>query len=154
MADTMTVANRFLSLAEERGATLSPMQLLKLVYIAHGWTLALYGRPLIRDKVEAWQYGPVIPKLYNRIRHYRGGPVADKIAITAPEGLTPEEDSMIVQVDKIYGGMNGPQLSRLTHAPGTPWAQTYKAGDFGITIPDDTIRDHYVQLAHERRNAQ
>ncbi len=31
------------------------MQLIKLVYLCHGWTMGLYSRPLI-ENVEAWQY--------------------------------------------------------------------------------------------------
>ncbi|MBV9510077.1 MAG: DUF4065 domain-containing protein, partial [Caulobacteraceae bacterium] len=80
MHDSRTVANRFLELARERGQMLTPMQLLKLVYIAHGWMLGLAGRPLIRDEVQAWQYGPVIPPLYNAVRSYRRDPVSQSLA--------------------------------------------------------------------------
>ncbi|WP_131993555.1 type II toxin-antitoxin system antitoxin SocA domain-containing protein [Dokdonella fugitiva] len=40
------------------------MQLLKLVYLCHAWTLGLLGRPLLREEVQAWRYGPVFPALY------------------------------------------------------------------------------------------
>src|SRR5437870_2146380 len=43
MHDSRTVANHFLRLAREKGDFLTPMQVLKLVYIAHGWMLGLYG---------------------------------------------------------------------------------------------------------------
>ena len=62
MYDSRTVANEFLKLADKDNDTLTPMQLLKLVFIAHGWCLGLLGRHLIKDSIEAWQYGPVIPK--------------------------------------------------------------------------------------------
>lgn len=35
MHDSRIIANRFLELAERNGDTLTPMQVLKLVYIAH-----------------------------------------------------------------------------------------------------------------------
>ena len=38
------------------------MQVLKLVYYCHAWMLGLYGRPLIRQPIEAWRYGPVVPE--------------------------------------------------------------------------------------------
>jgi uncharacterized phage-associated protein len=56
-----TVANRFLELAEAEGRSLTPLQLMKLVYIAHGWMLGIHQRPLIKDHIEAWKLGPVIP---------------------------------------------------------------------------------------------
>lgn len=146
MHDSRTVANRFLALSNERGDALTPMQLLKLVYIAHGWMLGLYGRPLIRDQVQAWQYGPVIPRLYNAVRDYRGQPVTRPLS--APnEVLSGQEDDVICQVYEIYGSKTGPALSRLTHAEGTPWALTYVDGEFGVVIPTDLIEDHYHRLA-------
>lgn len=151
MADTITVANRFLELARERGDTLTPMQLLKLVYIAHGWMLGLYGRPLIRDEVQAWQYGPVVPRLYNAVRKFRSLPVEGPLSSRQAEPLDRHEDSIIEQVYRIYGQMSGPALSRLTHAVGTPWAKTFRDGEFGVVIPNDIIEDHYSRLAEARQ---
>jgi uncharacterized phage-associated protein len=148
MHDSRTIANRFLELARERGDTLTPMQLLKLVYIAHGWMLGLYGRPLIRDEIQAWQYGPVIPRLYNSMRVYGGGSVTSPVNAPAGDQLTTDERDIIGQVYDAYGARSGPSLSRLTHAAGTPWQLTYIPGEFGTEIPQDLIEDHYRRLAN------
>lgn len=147
MHDSRTIANRFLDIARKRHDTLTPMQVLKLVYIAHGWMLGLYGRPLIRDDVQAWQYGPVIPTLYNAMREYRGSPVTRDLRAIADDPLDRAEMDIVRQVYDLYGKKSGPALSRLTHAPGTPWALTYEVGEFGVVIPTDIIEDHYQQLA-------
>ncbi|MCX7585008.1 Panacea domain-containing protein [Phenylobacterium sp. 58.2.17] len=146
MHDSRIIANRFLELAERNGDTLTPMQVLKLVYIAHGWMLGLHGRALIRDRVEAWQYGPVIPVLYNAMRRFGGSAVAGRLA-ASPETLTAEEEDIVEQVYAEYGRFTGPQLSRLTHAIDTPWDLTYRPGEFGVQISDDLVEDHYRQLA-------
>lgn len=150
MDNALTVANRFIELADKEGKKLTPMQLLKLVYIAHGWTLGLYREPLIYDEVQAWQYGPVIPRLYNAIRQFKDQPV-DRPLSTPQEELTAPELDVIRQVYKIYGHMSGPQLSRLTHAADSPWEQIYRAGKFGAVIPNDTIKKHYAKLAKTRQ---
>ena len=150
MHDSRTIANRFLALAQERGKQLTPMQLLKLVYIAHGWSLGLYGRALTRDTVEAWQYGPVIPRLYSAIRSYRSSPVTAPLLAPADDHLSPIDESVICQTFDIYGSQSGPGLSRLTHAANTPWHQVYRSGEFGIEIPNDIIADHYQRLAANR----
>jgi uncharacterized phage-associated protein len=147
MASAVTVADRFLALARERGKTLTPMQLLKLVYIAHGWSLGLYGMPLIRDEVQAWQYGPVIPRLYNAVKSYRSQPVEGLIHPAEDGGLDARESSVIRQVYEKYGDLSGPALSRLTHAPDTPWDLVYRPGAHGLVIPNDMIEDHYSRLS-------
>lgn len=148
MNDSKKVANRLLEIAAEAGDTLTPMQLLKLVYICHGWMLGLYGVPLIRDQIQAWKYGPVIPKLYDAVRHFRSQPVVGPLPISGPDGdLIGIEDQVIRQSYDIYGKMSGPALSRLTHMPGTPWDQSFRPDEMAIEISNDLIEDHYQTLA-------
>jgi len=132
------------------------MQILKLVYIAHGWSLGLYGRPLIDEPVEAWQYGPVIPSLYRSMKGAGAGPVAGPLPIgfDGPERhIDTQQLQLVDDVYRLYGHMTGPQLSRITHAPNTPWQQTYRAGALGQRIPVDLIADHYARLSRERAPA-
>jgi len=46
--DAKIVANYFLDLADRDHVFVSPLKLQKLVYLAHGWSLALRGRPLLK----------------------------------------------------------------------------------------------------------
>lgn len=149
MADARIVANRFLELARGQGRSLTPMQILKLVYIAHGWMLGLNRRPLISQPVEAWQYGPVVRDVYNGVRNNGRSPVESPM--WAPEEkLDYVEDDMVQQVFKIYGQMDGIALSNITHMPETPWAKTYQHGQFGTVISNDLIGAHYQRLSRER----
>lgn len=153
MADARVVANRFLELASAEERALTPMQVLKLVYIAHGWNLALFDRPLIDQPVEAWQYGPVIRDLYNAMKGFGGGyvhgPLGTGFGANGDE-LTANEDDLIGQVFRLYGRMNGVALSRITHAANTPWSQVYTPGRHGTVIPTDLISNHYERLSRER----
>lgn len=149
MADARVVANRFLDLANAEQRALTPMQLLKLVYIAHGWMLGLTGRPLIDQKVEAWQYGPVVRDVYNATRNFGRNAVVGHLASMAGT-LADEERSIVDQVFSLYKHMDGIALSNITHRADTPWAKTYTAGQFGTTIPNDLIAEHYRKLSKER----
>ncbi|AVW92216.1 Panacea domain-containing protein [Celeribacter baekdonensis] len=61
--DARQIANWFVVRAQREGRTLSIMSLLKLTYIAHGWHLEMQEVPLFSNRIEAWQYGPVIPEV-------------------------------------------------------------------------------------------
>jgi uncharacterized phage-associated protein len=63
---SMSVARLFLEKAPTSGVQdLTPMKILKLTYLAHGWHLCYTDSPLILDQVQAWKYGPVVPSVYH-----------------------------------------------------------------------------------------
>jgi len=150
---SLQVAQYLIDKAAEDKNTLTPMQLLKLVYMCHGWMLGIHSRPLIKDRVEAWRYGPVIPDLYHSIKHYRDKPVQklggfwNKAKFDADE-FDPDEKSIMDQVYDLYGKYTGIQLSALTHQSGTPWDVSYNESERNISISDDIIQNYYWGLAN------
>lgn len=159
------VANEFLKIAKAEGKDLTPMKLQKLVYFAHGWYLALTGDPLISERVEAWQYGPVIPSLYRQFKEYGnasiGFPALDsRWDGSRPTFVVPSLDIMgspsvrekarqvIRKVWELYGGFTPFRLSNATHAPDGPWAQVYRDGCKSTIIPDEAIKEYFRGLAH------
>lgn len=157
--DPKAVANYILECAQEDGEKISPMKLLKLTYLAHGWTLGLTGQPLITEHPEAWRYGPVIPSLYHDFKEYGHSPVdrwarwpdwsGDVPTYTVPK-LSHASDMILSIIQKVwstYKRYSGEQLSALTHQKGTPWYITWheKGGKdrLGTDIADDLIQSHY-----------
>lgn len=141
----LTVAKKILETCREAGKSLTPLQIIKLTYIAHGWTLALLDRPLVDERAEAWQYGPVLPKLYQAVKEYRSLTIGDVPGATN-ETIDQDASNIIDQVCELYGDMTGLQLSSLTHQKGTPWEQTWKPRERSSIIPDSLIKSHYLEL--------
>ncbi|MCY4000360.1 MAG: DUF4065 domain-containing protein, partial [Bacteroidetes bacterium] len=73
--DAHKTAIQILFIASHSGRNLTPMQLIKLSYIAHGWTLGISGEPLFNDTVEAWRYGPVVPDIYHTYKEFGHSPI-------------------------------------------------------------------------------
>ena len=139
-----TVANKFIEIARsDGGKKLTPMQLIKLVYISHGWTLALIDRQLVMEDVEAWQYGPVIADLYHALKEYRSGPVDNKIPDPHDRDFDPQQESIVKQVYDIYSKYSGTQLSALTHQKDTPWDVTRRTYGQSAVIPQEWIKEHF-----------
>lgn len=160
--DAKSVANFFLSLAKSEGEAISPMKLQKLVYYAHGWYAGYTGKPLINERVEAWQYGPVIPSLYHEFKHCGAGPItslATDFVDMEIEVVPPPADAgvqkFLQNVWTSYGRFTGIRLSEMTHAPGGPWEQTWKeaAGAKGADIPFERIAEHFKAAAAKVKQA-
>ena len=142
------VSERLLHQATAIERVLTPMQVIKLVYISHGWMLGLLDQPLIAEPVEAWRYGPVVRSVYRKYRQYRGNPITEQGALHDERLDQPQQD-LIDQVFQGYGEYTGIQLSRLTHQPNTPWDIAWRSGM--SIIPNELIQDHYRRRAAELR---
>lgn len=150
MVSAIALANKFIDLAKRDGVPLTNIQLQKLVYIAHGWALALLdGGGLIYDPVEVWQWGPVIPSLYHSLSKFGAGEVDAPIPMFGEQKLSATEKALLNSVWRSYGKMSGFKLSTITHQENTPWSRAMK--DFGIQsiIPERYITDYYRQLYDE-----
>jgi uncharacterized phage-associated protein len=162
------VANYFLDNAQKDGVALTPMKLQKLIYFAHGWHLALLQKPLIDERIQAWEFGPVIRTVYDEFKGFGRGPItgrADTIVMRDSElsffrPEIPESDSqtrgLLDRVWEVYKDHSAYQLSALTHETGSPWAKAYSAnpGVRNLTIDDDDIRAFFEQKAHDNRQRQ
>ena len=145
--DSRTVANALIQRSLKANRPLTPMQIIKLVCICHGWMLGLYGRSLVKQPIEAWRYGPVVPDVYRSLKSYGGSEVDRNINVVTPDAQFDEsEDDLIDQVLEKYGGLSGVALSQLTHAPGTPWRTVWN-NRHGTIISNDLIQDHYAEKA-------
>jgi uncharacterized phage-associated protein len=150
MYDVIDIADEILRIAKRREKSLTPLQLMKLVYISHGWSLGLDRGDLFSNRIEAWKYGPVIPDLYRATKSYGRDPIPlDKIDLRAMSVDT-ATSAFLEKVFEKYGHLSWYQLSQLTHRAGTPWQQVYDPLEMGTEIPDGIIREHYKGLLDER----
>jgi uncharacterized phage-associated protein len=162
------IANEFLKIAKAKGDALTQMKLQKLVYFAHGWYLALTGQPLISERVEAWQYGPVIRALYQDFKAYGNDPIKAPAAgfqmdggklksktLSLDDCAEKEEadqaKALVARIYEVYGRFSAVRLSNSTHMPGTPWDQIYQNGKKSLVIPDEFIRQYFQGLASAKR---
>ena len=150
----LAIANRFLEKAAGDGRKLDIVQLVKLVYLAHGWCLGILHRPLISSQVQAWRHGPVIPEVYRAFRPQ--GVVIRARALNfwgkPHEAELDERQAEVVDmIYDLYSPLPAAALSACTHAEGTPWQQTQaETGRRPYSpIPNGRIRAYYQKLVEK-----
>lgn len=155
----LAIANYFIELAQGRHEEIKPLRLMKLVYIAHGYMLAMLDKSVLNprfDKVEAWRLGPVIPSVYHSFKNYRNNPITEKSVVFVAndnhsvdyktpmlEGV--EEKKICDFVYERYSEYTDTQIIDILHREGTPWWRVYVAGQNKI-IPDTLTKDYYSGL--------
>ena len=163
------IANYFINRSMKDGTEITHMKIQKLSYIAHGWCLALLDRPLIRDSVEAWEYGPVYPGLYHELKAYGREPISEEICdlvvedgklILVPASIKRESEdadqenrivALLDRVWEVYSLFSAIKLSAMTHEKGTPWydmvSKYPELKQRSLPIPRDLIKRHYQELS-------
>ena len=135
------VAEQILWLRQDVSTT--PMHVIKLVYLCHGWMLGVCGRALITESAEAWRYGPVVPAVYHAYKSF-GGDSIDAVPTDRSEEFDAEQKELMNAVLGAYEDYTAWDLSAITHQPGTPWHTVYRDGQGeGAIIPNNLIRKHY-----------
>lgn len=132
MAQVLDVARFFLSLSQpDEGDYLSHLKLQKLCYYAQGFHLALFDRPLFRERIEAWEHGPVVVELYRLYKDFGSAALPVPTDVDA-KALSEPEQELLREVWNTHGQFSAWKLRSMTHDE-PPWA--------------DTPRNH--QISHE-----
>lgn len=157
------IANHFIGLSKKsKDDKVTPLKLQKIVYIAHGFHLAIYDEPLVGNEIaEAWEYGPVFPSLYHEFKDLGARPIQ---RMAEEEVYDRDKDDLIYNTPKIgtgstktkeflelilemYGKYDARQLSSMTHQEGTPWSNTkLKEKYINAPISNTRIKNYYKDL--------
>ncbi len=110
------IANYFIYKAKKDDQELiSPLKLQKLVYYAQGLHLALYGKPIFKENIIAWNYGPVVPELYKKYKQYGARGIAPERAFD-PDSIDDDMREFLDEVYTAFGQFSATRLMDLTHS--------------------------------------
>jgi uncharacterized phage-associated protein len=147
------IANYFIERGSRENVKVDPLKLQKLVYLAHGWHLLFENAPLIREQIEAWRYGPVVPYLYRLARRY--GSLSIGSRLPEPQGglpIDPRTERLLNEIWRVYGQKSGIELSMLTHEPGYAWDLTRRSNE--TPWNDAIIENSLIQDEFKGRQAR
>lgn len=140
MITALDVANTFLERAKKEKVDISPMKLQKLIYILYKNYLKDTRSKLFLDSFEVWQYGPVIPSVYNAFKGYRSNAIQSYYTNSEGKYSTvsfqnPTFERAFEKVWQKYRDLDGIFLSQLTHQENTAWS---KANANNIPVLNDS----------------
>jgi uncharacterized phage-associated protein len=149
--DSRSIANEILRIARKDNKPLTIMQLIKLVYFAHGYSLGILDVALSKHEAQAWQHGPVMPPVYKSFKGSGSQPIvsfAENKLTGFPyrEEFTAQEREILQGVVDTYGGMHAFELSNMLHQPDEPWTIVFNRDGAYSTIPNELIKQDFKKL--------
>ncbi|MFC5441663.1 Panacea domain-containing protein [Rhodanobacter ginsenosidimutans] len=150
------LANFVLDECQREGRPITNLALQKIVYFCHVWSLVKLRQPLVKQRFEAWQFGPVLQYLYRDFKEFERKPIT-----TRSKGLDPitgelqvvpyhfdiKVTQLLQQVVRVYSKLSPGSLVDLAHVTDGPWQRVWcHDGDVnpGMTITDESILDFYA----------
>lgn len=129
-------------LCEAADWKLTQLSVHKGLYLAHMTHLGKHGEPLISERFQAWDYGPVVPSLYSSLKMFGRRPVKDIFWVDPidPDGSAA---NIIKSIAKQIRDIPAGALVHFTHDPKGAWAKNYQPGVRGIEIPNQDILEEY-----------
>ena len=94
MCNVFTVA---FEICKNSGWNTSNLALQKLLYISQVFSLGQRDKILFKDKIEAWDYGPVIPKVYHKFKLFYKSPIPQSVFPWMPVSLISAEEKQFIQ---------------------------------------------------------
>lgn len=144
----MSMAARLESVAkyicEKSDWSVSNLQLQKLMYLAQMIHMGRNdGRRLFDGRFQAWDYGPVEPSLYHRVKMFGSEPVRDVFSNARYFEKSDTRRKVMDDVCKRFLKYSGGDLVEITHWDDGAWAKYYTPRARNVTIPDEAILDEY-----------
>lgn len=144
MHKPIDIANFFveLSCAKEEGY-ITNLKVNKLLYFAQAWSYVRNGCPLFDEDIEAWQYGPVVPSVYNAFRGYGRDNISETCGKLSFDNFSEAELQLLIDIQREYGKYEASTLVDMTHEKGSPWQKVYD-GSHRVISPD-SMRAYFSQ---------
>lgn len=119
------VSGLFLCWANNEGKEITNLKMQKLLYYAQAWHLAKFEKPLFKNEVEAWEFGPVIKDVYCSYEDCCFKPIKYCQTNTEEKAFGKEQLSFLRQVYDTFMPFSPSELLEMTQTE-DPWLKTYQ----------------------------
>lgn len=136
-----TAAAYLCAIHDDEDSDFTMLKLQKLLYYAQGYALALLRRPLFRERIKAWEHGPVIPQVWKAYRDDTG--VLPRPTDLDPLSLDPQVRAILDRVYTEYGQYAAWALRNMTHEE-RPWVETPRNEEIGRRL----MADFFAERLH------
>lgn len=142
MYSATDVARYIILRCNQRGKTISNLKLQKILYFVQAEFLVSQGKPCFRERIEAWDFGPVIPDVYHRYKVYGSA----SIPSVRDENYCPfdrEDKALADGIIDECAKYSASTLVEITHRQ-SPWRTAYHQYS-GAVISNESIKSFFQE---------
>ena len=158
MYSALEVARHVINYSNSREYSVSNLKLQKLLYFIQAYFLiaSCDGKPCFREKITAWDFGPVVPVVYSEFKQFGSTDIPtvsyyyddrqsdflkDNIVKFRDDVISNKDKKMIDDVIEKFSKYTASDLVKLTHNQ-APWRDAYARGHNRV-ISEEAIRSYF-----------
>lgn len=160
MLPVIDVARYIVNYSNKKDYDISNLRLQKLLYFVQAYYLAFTDehKPCFKEKIEAWDFGPVVPVAYQEFKQYGSNNIpaitnyfnvrnkniwtAEK-QVFSENAIPPRDKKIIESVVDQFSDYSTTSLVSITHSQ-DPWLNAY-VPYYNNEITQESIREYFVQ---------
>ena len=141
--DSVLLAKALRHMAVMEGIDLTQSQIQSILYIAYGVRLAQKNVRLLSEHPQMWQYGPVFPRAYNKLRKDNADGSDEYYSLKTDH---PGIFTYLENCFRRYAWTKACILVSPHLSEGSPWSDTRRSNPdrWGVRIEDELIRDWFL----------
>ena len=141
--DSVILAKSLRHMAVIEGIDLTQSQIQTILYIAYGVRLATKNERLTSEHPQMWQYGPVFPRAYNRLRKDSTDGTDEYYSLKTDH---PNIFKYLENCFRRYAWTKACILATPHLSEGSPWSDTRRSNPdrWGVRIEDELIREWFL----------
>lgn len=140
--NALDVSEYIIHYIQSTGGIISPLKLQKILYFVQADFLVSTGKPCFSDEIFAYDYGPVIPSVYQKYKIYGGGFIpcrySDSFIISKADK---ERINEMVDLCQPYSAT---ELTAIIHQQ-APWKNNYHSDSHAV-IPKMEIEEYFRSI--------
>ena len=140
--DVLDVSRYIINYSNKNKYSISNLKLQKLLYFVQAYFLITKDAPCFDAKIEAWDFGPVVPIAYHEFKQYGSGEIPEIKSylvfdsndvwntVSKPfneDVISSEDREFIGKVVKQFSKYTASSLVELTHRQ-APWKDVFEVG--------------------------
>lgn len=144
MYNALDVARYIIDYEATQGRTVSNLRLQKLLYFVQCAFIGILGYACFDDNIEAWDYGPVVPKVYRAYKEY-GSTVIPASSRPLNNNFSDKDSAIIATMLSATSNRTTGELVDITHRQ-DPWRNAYVPG-LNNVISQKAIADYAKRIS-------
>lgn len=125
MYSALDVAKYIIWYCKEEEYSISNLKLQKLLYFVQAQFLVVMGHPIFKEKIEAWDFGPVVPEVYQHFKLWGSSEIPRVVAKQANNKIFEKDQEVIDEILEVCAPYSANTLVDITHNQ-APWRNAYE----------------------------